>query len=173
MKAATSTITQPGSLLGLLACLCCHRLAGSFHAGGDKWRHLPALGDWLGDHPTARGTVVLLSCTALLASLRGENRGAQGVKMLLILIILLQKLTTAPVSIIQTGYLLLLLLLWVSSRSRVEKLLQTVTFLAFLLHSSTNLPVLSLLLLQLHLLAPALASLPPSVSPLVYLLLAR
>ena len=172
-KVATSKISQPGSLLGLVACLGCHRLAASFHASGDKWRHLPALGDWLGGHPTARGAAVLLSCTPLLASLRGENRGAQGVKMLLVLIILLQKLTRVPVSVIQTGYLMLLLLLWVSSRSRLEKLLQTVTFLAFLLHSSTNLPVISLLLLQLHLLAPALASLPPSISPLAYLLLAR
>ena len=53
------------------------------------------------------------------------------------------------------------------------RLAHSATLLTFLLHSPTHLPVLALLLLQLHLLQPTLSTLHPSVQPLVHLLLAR
>ena len=160
--------------LRLLACLALHRLACSVTQGGDKWRHLPGLGAWLaGCGPLASTCLVLGACSCLLPMLRGEGWLGRGVKTCLITIILLQKLTTVPTALIQSAYFLLLLLFCSSRATRLERLFHIVTFLSFLLHSPTNLPVLALLLLQHHLLQPLLPSLHPWLRPMAILLLAR
>jgi len=134
-----------------------------------------------------RGGVVVLATTTLLPSMVGEGGLAKGIKAALTGIVLVTKLLPCPAWVVQVGYLspsphlllpqvayLLLLLLPLTSRApRLTLLLQSTTFLTFLLHSPTHLPVLALLLLQLHLLPPALAPLPPSLLPLVWQLVGR
>jgi len=120
-----------------------------------------------------RGGVVVLATTTLLPSMVGEGGLAKGIKAALTGIVLVTKLLPCPAWVVQVAYLLLLLLPLTSRAPRLTLLLQSTTFLTFLLHSPTHLPVLALLLLQLHLLPPALAPLPPSLLPLVWQLVGR
>ena len=162
--------------LQVLACLTMHRLATSLHSTGDKWRHLPDLALWLKNMPHGCTIATLLSCIVLLLLLKEENKLPQAIKTVVVGIILAHKLANpCPVQLVWLAYLLLLILPFTSSPSLpiLTRLAHSVTLLTFLLHSPTHLPVLALLLLQLHLLPPTLSGLHSSVQPLVFILLAR
>ena len=162
--------------LQVLACLTMHRLASSFHSTGDKWRHLPDLAQWLKETPHGCALATLLSCIVLLLLLKEENKLPLAIKTVVVGIILAHKLANpCPVELVRLAYLLVLILPFTSSPSLpiLTRLAHSVTLLTFLLHSPTHLPVLALLLLQLHLLPPTLSALHPSVQPLVFILLAR
>ena len=162
--------------LQVFACLTMHRLASSLHSTGDKWRHLPDLAQWLKETTHGCTLATILSCIVLLLLIKEKNKLPLAIKTAVVGIILVHKLANpCPVELVRLAYLLLVILPFTSSPSFpiLTRLAHAVTLLTFLLHSPTHLPVLALLLLQLHLLPPTLSALHPSVQPLAFILLAR
>ena len=170
-------INHRSEAVSLAVILTLHRALRTFNQTGDKWSHLPDTSDWLNQSQHQHLKLIALAVSllvVLLVLLRGDNIGGAALKTLFVGTLFMQKNSQNQTNFAQINYILAGCNVCFSHKPSIQLIFDTFLILVIIIQSTTNIMVVSMLLILIHLVKPFFDKLEgPSYQALAVILLSK
>ena len=150
-------VTTRREALSLAVVLSLHRALRTFNQTGDKWAQLADTADWFNQpqHEHFKlGAFSVSLLVVLLVLVSGDNIAGAVLKTVFAVTLFLQKNSQKQTNFAQINYILAGCNMFFSQKPRIQLIFDTLLILVIIIQSTTNIMVVSLLLIMSHLVKP-------------------